>query len=298
MSATTPREVSARLVAGSSADFVRTIVSGRTPAVFRGLADAWPAVTKWTSDHFASVFPDLQLPVEVWDGSSDGEGLYRTRKIVRMRAADYVDALKRPPSGGGIQYLPEFPIFDHVPTLADDVGPVSPFMDFPGPLPEVVRRKLTRSAYLWWGPAGTVTPLHYDFPQNLLFQIRGTKRVAMFAPEDAANVYSMRENPRVSPVDVERPDASRFPLFAKAKRHDFTITAGDVLFIPFGWWHVVWAVEPSMSLNYWWRTPRSLASEWRTRAQVARDRAREGDIVQLIRSRGFKAKLKRPDLET
>ena len=63
-------------------------------------------------------------------------------------------------------YMAQHPLFDQVPELAADVRP-----------PEAVRRGKLHSANAWLGPAGTVSPLHFDPQHNLLCQAVGSKYV-------------------------------------------------------------------------------------------------------------------------
>jgi hypothetical protein len=47
-------------------------------------------------------------------------------------------------------------------------------------------------------------------------------------------------------------DLARFPAWAHADRALLELGPGDMLFIPFYWWHAVWGIDQNMSINYWW----------------------------------------------
>jgi ribosomal protein L16 Arg81 hydroxylase len=59
----------------------------------------------------------------------------------------------------------------------------------------------------------------------------------------------------MSPVDAEDADLRRFPRYAKAQPIEFVIEPGEILFIPAGWWHHVRALDPSISMNFFWLAP-------------------------------------------
>ena len=79
------------------------------------------------------------------------------------------------------------------------------------------------------------------------------KRVRLFAPNQSEKMYP-REDPlsNTSRVDVMHPDLELFPLFADVEFVDATLTPGDALYIPPGWWHRVSAATPSFSVSFWW----------------------------------------------
>jgi lysine-specific demethylase 8 len=54
-----------------------------------------------------------------------------------------------------------------------------------------------------------------------------------------------------SQVDLDNPDLSRFPLFASAEYSECVLRAGEMLYIPYKWWHYVRSLEVSFSVSFW-----------------------------------------------
>ena len=102
--------------------------------------------------------------------------------------------------------------------------------------------------FFWFGPAGTVTPLHHDVSNILLVQVRGTKRVTLVSALESHLVYN--DVAVYSPVNAEFPDAQRHPRFSAATRLTVDLHEGEALFIPVGWWHHVRSMEMCISLSF------------------------------------------------
>lgn len=55
-----------------------------------------------------------------------------------------------------------------------------------------------------------------------------------------------------SRVDIDAPDAAAFPLFPQQPFIDGVLEAGQMLYLPPGWWHYVKALSTSVSVSFWW----------------------------------------------
>ena len=86
---------------------------------------------------------------------------------------------------------------------------------------------------------------------NLLVQVTGRKRVVLFSPRDATNLYLTGDKSQV--LDIDSPDLTAYPRFAQATRYECHLEAGDVLFIPALWFHNVMALEFGVAVNIFWR---------------------------------------------
>jgi hypothetical protein len=62
-------------------------------------------------------------------------------------------------------------------------------------------------------------------------------------------------------VNAEEPDPEKTPLFLAAHRYEGTLSAGDLMFIPFGWRHYVRSMSASISMNWFFRPQQSLPPE-------------------------------------
>jgi hypothetical protein len=114
------------------------------------------------------------------------------------------------------------------------------------------------SKNLWFGPSGTISPLHFDRSHNLLHQHWGRKHVVMVDPSHSHQLEPGSKNsvsPHVSSVDLVTSgfniDLSRL----NAPCLETILEPGDVLFVPAFWWHHVISIDVAISINYWWRPP-------------------------------------------
>ncbi|AXL50201.1 hypothetical protein DSC91_002299 [Paraburkholderia caffeinilytica] len=107
---------------------------------------------------------------------------------------------------------------------------------------------------LWFGRASAaslVTRLHCDMANSFLAQIHGRKRVRLYAPAQEGAVYALDAFNTYRPcrVDAAAPDLTRFPRFAGAPGVDLMLEPGDLLVIPTGWFHCVWALDHVLSIS-------------------------------------------------
>ena len=57
-------------------------------------------------------------------------------------------------------------------------------------------------------------------------------------------------SPEGAAIDVENPDWARHPRFRHAVPWKTTLEAGEVLYLPYAWWHWVRGMEVSISVNF------------------------------------------------
>lgn len=160
-------------------------------------------------------------------------------------------SISRSFEGDETPYLAQHDLFAQVPELAKDI--LTPDYCCVGSCGEPLLNA-------WFGPGGTVTPLHHDPYHNLLCQVVGTKRVLLY-PHNSGDYSSniSRMYPHTDPllfntsqVDPENLEIIKFPLFSDVSGLVATLKPGDMLFIPRGWWHHVRALEVSFSVSFWW----------------------------------------------
>lgn len=112
---------------------------------------------------------------------------------------------------------------------------------------------------LFVGMRDCETPLHFDERENLLFQVRGTKHICVYPFVEYSRMYPF---PTVHPCDrqsmvcVRNPDPMSFPDFQGATGHYETLQAGDMFYLPYGWWHWLKNVDDyAISVSFWSTTP-------------------------------------------
>ncbi len=86
---------------------------------------------------------------------------------------------------------------------------------------------------------------------NLLIQVKGSKKIVLFPPSDAPFLYLDGDKSQVT--DISTPDYIKYPLFSKVHRYELILNPGEVLFLPALWFHHVTALEFGVAVNVFWK---------------------------------------------
>ena len=82
-------------------------------------------------------------------------------------------------------------------------------------------------------------------------QVTGRKRVVLFSPQEASNLYLTGDKSQI--LDIDSPDLLTFPHFSRVIHHECFLEPGDILFIPALWFHNVVSLDFSVAVNLFWR---------------------------------------------
>ena len=217
-------------------EFLSDFYAENRPLVVRGFASDWPAVRKWSPEYFREHFGDSE--VSITDGRESDPHYDRNQEQHRRTTCmrDLVQRIESTDTSNDFYMVardrafwkPDMaPLLDDIPT---DHGLLDP-------------EKKRQSTVLWFGPKGTLTPLHHDNTNILFVQVYGRKTIHLVAPDETA-LWGMANGIYATGVDpVSPPHELQDVSFQKVELHP-----GDMLFLPVGWWHHVRAESVSISL--------------------------------------------------
>lgn len=229
----------------SGADFLQQHYRSNRPVIITGMLDHFAARSKWTLDYFAERFGERMVEVQF---GREADPQYELNSIAHKRQipfGEYVAKVRECNSSNDFYMTAnnDSKNRESLKELWDDVGT----------LPDYLNESGAGSGFFWFGPKGTITPLHHDLTNNFMAQIMGRKRVKLIAPCDLAKVYNHRHC--FTEVDAKAVDLKRFPAMAGVTIHDCVLDPGEILFLPVGWWHHVEALDISVTLastNFRW----------------------------------------------
>lgn len=225
---TAPTEGIERRAGVSPEELMERYAKGSRPLILTDLMGSWP-VAKMDLDAVRERIGHVEITTFI-SGTN-------VKKVVKI--ADYVDGLRGDSLqrvGSSVEYAQmELPA-DVVRSLALSRPPYFDAKDY------VLPR-------LWLGPTGAITHLHYDDVDNFLAQVFGEKLVTLYHPDDY-DLFAPQRLKDVQGLDPDAIDRSRFPLARHARKIQFVLAPGEVLFNPGCWYHHIRILSPSLSVNF------------------------------------------------
>jgi hypothetical protein len=241
------------------------------PLIIRGVIDRWPALHErhWDNpSYFMKKMLDGRRLVPVELGRSytdDGWG----QRIITFK--EFMNMYLSNSGEGEIGYLAQHDLFAQIPSLRNDISIPDFCFSSPPPPSKDLSLAIQKTPRLeeplinaWFGPQGTISPLHTDPYHNILCQVVGKKYVRLYPPHQSIRLY-----PRGTEDGVDMSNTSRVPielvemqleddldgefgLFGEASYVEAVLNEGDSLYIPVGWWHYVRSLTVSFSVSFWW----------------------------------------------
>ncbi|KAL8775532.1 MAG: hypothetical protein Q9209_000028 [Squamulea sp. 1 TL-2023] len=242
------------------------------PLCIKDALTHWPAMHErpWSSPSYLldrTLGGRRLIPVELGRSYTDadwGQSIITFREFMeKYMMSDVADPTK-------LGYLAQHDLFSQIPSLRNDIAIPDYCYTVPPPLtasgsaaegkpPAAQLEEPLLNA--WFGPAGTVSPLHTDPYHNILCQVVGKKYIRLYSPDQTDKLYPKGvedggvDMSNTSEVDAEAalekldPD---YPLFRQARYVEIILAEGECLYIPMGWWHYVRSLSVSLSVSFWW----------------------------------------------
>jgi ribosomal protein L16 Arg81 hydroxylase len=225
----------------SQNEFIERYYSANRPVILTGLLANTTAKKRWTPQYLAEVCGDSTVEVMAGRQNDPRYEINSEAHKSQMKMSEYVRMVLEYGPSNDYYLVANNGFFERPDTqrLYSEVPQLPEYLDHADAKGKV---------FFWFGPAGTVTPLHHDVMNVLLAQIYGRKRFTLIPPEQIPYVYN--ETGVYGEVDCERPDYDSYPLYREVHPLRFVLGPGELLFIPVGWFHHVRALDVSMTVSY------------------------------------------------
>ncbi len=229
-------------------NFINDYFKPQKPVVLEQVIEDWPAYNKWSLDYIKEVAGDITVPlyddrpVQHKDGFNEPHA--------KMKMAAYVDLLKKEPTKYRI-FL--WNILKEVPILQKDYR-----------FPDFGLKLLKGVPMMFFGGRDSYTFMHYDIDlANIFhFHFNGEKEVILFPQSETEKLYKVPHSLIThESIDFSNPDYNKWPALKNANGFKTTLSHGEVLYMPEGYWHYMKYNTPgfSMSLRGLARNPKNLA---------------------------------------
>jgi hypothetical protein len=189
----------------------------------------WPAVKHWSPDYLKRLVGDASVQVKTRGGRAEA-----------MPFDAFIDRAANP----GEVHLTAAdgsPNAHALAALHGDLG----FLD----------RYLARDAQhlhgdVWMGPPDAFMALRQALSNKLLLQVAGRQVVLMASPGETPRLYSLAHGGAVVRDVTESSLLARVPGLDGLRVHRMVLNPGDVLFVPFGWWRQMRALDFSVTVSH------------------------------------------------
>jgi ribosomal protein L16 Arg81 hydroxylase len=222
-------------------EFLEDYYSTNRPVVLTDCTSQWKALEAWTPEYLKKNFGEIQIALQGKRESNPDYEIDDRKHRYTQTVAEFVDMLQAVEKSNDFYMTANNTEQNRqlLQALQPDIQPMMPYLT-----PD----DDNANGFFWFGPAGTITPVHHDLTNNFMAQVRGRKRVRMINASQLPLLYNHIHC--YSQVDLNNIDYDRYPLFKEASIMDVTLSPGEVLFIPIGWWHHVTALDVSITMSF------------------------------------------------
>jgi hypothetical protein len=113
-----------------------------------------------------------------------------------------------------------------------------------------------KATIFWCGIMGTSSGLHRDVLPNCNVQVAGRKHFCLFRPRAARRLRSGAWFSAHCAFDPNAPDYDRYPDARYLDGLECTLSPGEGIYIPVGWYHQVTTTSSwAANVNFFWRRP-------------------------------------------
>lgn len=221
----------------SGDDFLEHYYAVSRPVVIEGAIEDWLARTRWTPDYLKRKVGRAEIEYQAGRAGDPDFELFKDRHKARGPFDAFIDAIRRPGNDAYLTASNSDANRTALSVLERDTGHLENYLT-PG------------AGMIWIGPGGTFTPLHFDLTNNFIVQVTGSKQLVVVPPSETPNMYHRRH---VFSEVHDLTDPARlaaYPLARQVRAYEVELNAGDILYVPFGWWHQVRARDFSVTLTY------------------------------------------------
>ena len=218
--------------------FLREYAEKSRPLIIKGGASNWPLTQKGLS-LFESMYGHMDCNVRRGDYSTgiEGRGYFTEEKVT---VSEYIKNLIAESQFYEDTYAPYQVTPDNI----------SEIIDYPKWLPS---ESVGQPMHFWLGPKNSYIAIHSDTFDKLVYHAVGDKVWCLIPPHYASKLNLIEDFGRgfdVSPINPFKPDLIKYPNFKNIPVLKFRVSAGDIFFLPGGWYHSVKSVNTSLSFEY------------------------------------------------
>jgi len=246
--------------------FEQHFLNKMAPVIITNSVPKWAALKNWTPDYLKQKLGKKTVLTNVgYFQILNNEGdIYPFNNLMKI----IEDSSEDEPA----PYLRNFDIYTYLPELVDDI---KPRLGYALPnwltcklIPKIVTDGLVE---LFIGGKGTAFPiLHFDSDGSNAFitQIYGEKEVFLFSPDQTEPLRTIFGKPgNFSLEKLENEISAKKPAALQLIGFKQTLSPGDTVFIPAGWWHTTFMKEISISVS----TNNVNNSNWRAFVESSTD---------------------------